>query len=101
MPDDWGYYPYACEEADLVFRVQRKDASGWRTVYSDSSWVYTSTGLKGSDITRLYISFFRGYKYYGGLSKNRYHRVQVTLVDNFTSTPNPTRTRYFWAKYRA
>ena len=76
MPDDWGYYPYACEEADLVFRVQRKDASGWRTVYSDSSWVYTSTGLKGSDITRLYISFFRSYKYYGGLSKNRYHRVQ-------------------------
>ncbi len=101
MPDDWGYYPYACEEADLVFRVQRKDASGWPTVYSDSSWVYTSTGLKGSDITRLYISFFRGYKYYGGLSKNRYHRVQVTLVDNFTPTPNPTRTRYFWAKYRA
>ena len=42
-----------------------------------------------------------GYKYYGGRVKNRYHRVRVTLVDNFTSTPNPTRTRYFWANYRA
>ena len=100
MPDDWGYYPYACEEADLVFRVQRKDASGWRTVYADSTWVY-APNLKGSDITRIYNWEFRGYKYYGGRIKNRYHCVRVTLVDNFTSTPNPTRTRYFWANYRA
>ena len=101
VSDGWGFYPYECEEGDLIFRVQRKDASGWRTVYSDSTWVYASNGLRGSDITRIYNWEFRGYKYYGGRVKNRYHRVQVTLVDNFTSTPNPTRTLYFWAKYRA
>ena len=80
--------------------IQRKDASGWRTVYSDSTYVFTTNGLKGSDITRIYNWELRGYKYYGG-RENRYHRVRVTLVDNFTSTPNPTRTRYFWANYRA
>lgn len=99
-PDEWGFYPYACEEADLVFRVQRKHPSGWRNVYSESDYVYTTgDALKGSDITRLYTSFFRGWG--SGISRNRLHRVRVTLIDNFASTPNPTRTRYFWGKYRA
>jgi hypothetical protein len=100
VPDWDGWYPYACEEADLVFRVQRKHPTGWRNVYADSDFVYTTgDALKGTDIERLYISFFRGWG--SGIYRNRLHRVRVTLVDNFASTPNPTRTRYFWAKYRA
>jgi hypothetical protein len=101
---DWyGDYPYPCTEADLVFRVWRKHADGWRRVYAESTWVFTNSwsSLWGSDITRIYNWEYRGYKYYGGVVKNRKHKVRVTLVDNFAGTANPTRTRYYWAKYRA
>jgi hypothetical protein len=101
--DEWGYYPYACTEADLVFRVWRKHADGWRRVYSESWYVSTNSfdSLKGSDVTRIYDWEYRGYRFYGGVRKSRRHRVKVTLVDNFPGTTNPTQVRKFRAKYRA
>jgi hypothetical protein len=103
VKDEWGDYPYACTEADLVFRVWRKHPSGWRRVYSDSTLVWTNSfsSLSGSDITRIYNWEYRGFSYYSGLLRNRKHKVTTQLVDNFGSTANPVRTRYFWAKYRA
>jgi hypothetical protein len=101
--DEWGDYPYRCTEADLVFRVFRKHPDGWRRVYSYSTWVSTNSfsSLAGSDITRIYNWEYNGYKYYGGVVRNRRHRVRLTLVDNFSSTRNPSQTRYYYAKYRA
>jgi hypothetical protein len=101
VPDEFGDYPYACTQADLVFRVQRKHPSGWRRVHT-SSWLAFTDGfdsLKGSDVTRLYWWEFNGEG--RGIFRCRWHKVSVTLVDNFASTNNPTRTRWFRACYRA
>jgi hypothetical protein len=101
VKDEWGDYPYACTEADLVFRVWRKHPDGWRPVYSYSTLVWTNSfsSLWGNDITRIYHWEYRGWGQ--GIVRNRKHRVKATLVDNFKATPNPSRTRDFWAKYRA
>jgi hypothetical protein len=74
-------------------RATSSSASSARTRPAGAPSTPTRPGctpnLKGSDITRIYNWEFRGYKYYGGRIKNRYHGVQVTLVDNFASTRTP------------
>ena len=96
-------YPIECETGDLVFRVARKvlHKPRWKGVHAESTFVYTDNYLlPGNDVTRLYNSDFRGFRFFGGQKRCLLHRLRVTLVDNFVSTPDPTVVRIWRPCYR-
>ena len=101
VQDEFGSYPNACYEGDIVYRVARKTSSGgWRGVLREAWPVLPDFDtLRGRETERIYWWEFRDYSYIGR-AKCRRHRLVVRLVDEFSGTPDPARTRYFRACYR-
>jgi cellulose synthase/poly-beta-1,6-N-acetylglucosamine synthase-like glycosyltransferase len=95
VPDEYGWYPDACWEADLLFRVARRRGTRWVGVYRDLTPVYTDgvDNLSGTHRTRLSYFQFRGYSWSRRVCRR--YRVKMTLVDSFASTRDPTRV-HFW-----